>query len=335
MKNKIVVLIVLILFACIFLSGEMPLVNAATDNDNMKYMDALEEKNDGWIKESGGWHFYKNGKKRDKVAGYYFINSKWYKLSKTGKILKYKTGWHKINKKWYYIKSNGKYYTGWKNIGSKRYYFGNKGKLTEGWFKKGKYEYYQTKKNGIYKNDVVKYKSGKKYYWLNDKGQKYDDELTRYIVDIWLKCIKPGMTKSQKLRAMFDYLAEDHNSRFSYSNSKEYAYEDYTYMGTDGWTRKYAIEMFSSHKGNCYRFACCFGYMAKMLGYESYAVNGVIGRAGKHGWTEVIIDGTRYICDPEMNYMRPKLKMYMQTYESYTNLDGTKATAHSRYKIKF
>jgi hypothetical protein len=295
----------------------------------------ITKKINGWKKESGQWHYYKNSKKISKPAGFYFINSRWYRLSKKGSIVKFKTGWRKINKAWYYVKSNGKYYTGWKNIGSKKYYFGAKGKLTEGWFKKGKYEYYQTVKKGIYKNDVVKYKTGKKYYWLNDKGQKYDDKLTRYVVKIWVKCIKPNMTKKQKLRAMFDYLAEDHNSRFTYSNSKEYVVEDYSYMGTNGWTKKYALEMFSSGNGNCYRFACCFGYMAKMLGYDAYAVNGVIGKGGKHGWTELVIDGTRYICDPEMNYMLPQLNMYMQTYASYTNLKGMKATAHKRYKIKF
>jgi hypothetical protein len=279
-----------------------------------------------------------NGKRVSKKAGYYFISNKWYKLASSGKIQSHKSAWHKINNKWYYIKSNGKYYTGWKTIGGKKYYFaGKKGKLTEGWFENGGYEYYQTKKQGIYKNDVVKDKSKNQYFWLNDKGQKYDDELTRYFVKIWVDRSTPSMTKSEKLWAFYYYFAEGWNSRFSY-DSERYALEDW-YARRDGFSKstskKFALEMLKSRKGDCYRWALCFGYMARMLGYDAYIVSGTLGPTVHHGWTEIHMDGKVYVCDPEVQYKNSWLNLYMQTYSSYVGSGGRKIYAKARYKISF
>jgi glucan-binding YG repeat protein len=296
-------------------------------------------KNTGWYKvDNKMLYIKKNGTRVDKKAGFYLINNKWYKLAKSGKILAHKDGWQQINGKWYYITSKGTYYTGWKNIGDKRYYFdGKNGNLTEGWFTNGGYEYYQTVKEGIHKNDVVKYKTGNVYYWLNDKGQKYDDELTRYFVKIWVDRSKESMTRSEKLWAFYYYFAEGWNSRFSY-DSEKYALEDW-YARRDGFSKstskKFALEMLQSRKGDCYRWALCFGYMVRMLGYDAYIVSGTLGPTVHHGWTEIHMDGKTYVCDPEVQYKNSWLNLYMQTYDSYVGSGGRKIHAKAKYKIEF
>ena len=59
---------------------------------------------------------------------------------------------------------------------------------------------------------------------------------------------------------------------------------------------------FDHHKGNCYVMACTFYRMAKMLGYECYAISGYVparrGGMTPHSWTEIIEDGKIYVYDP-------------------------------------
>ena len=59
---------------------------------------------------------------------------------------------------------------------------------------------------------------------------------------------------------------------------------------------------FDHHKGNCYVMACTFYRMAKMLGYECYAISGYVparrGGMTPHSWTEIIEDGKTYVYDP-------------------------------------
>ena len=89
-------------------------------------VNAVEAVKNGWVKESGGYKYYKNGKAY--------------------------TGWHKMGKAegekkehWSYFGKNGIVYTGWKKMGKAEgektehwCYFGSNGWLRTGWVQLGK-----------------------------------------------------------------------------------------------------------------------------------------------------------------------------------------------------
>ena len=60
------------------------------------------------------------------------------------------------------------------------------------------------------------------------------------------------------------------------------------------WTGEYAMQLYTSGEGNCYRYASAFAYLVSGLGYEARVVTGEIGarRGGTnpHGWAEVKFD---------------------------------------------
>lgn len=299
-----------------------------------------DKKLDGWIEQKGKWLYYKNGvvqkKKADwykiqgiylylkadgtrvsKAKGYYFIGDKWNNLSAEGKILSCTEGWQKISKKWYYIKKDGKYLSGWKTVSGKKYYFGKQGLMTDGWVKVGKEKYYQKKDKGLYKNAVLKDASDGKYYYVDGTGKRVDNKLTKELVKVYRKCTKETMTKEQKLRAMYLYLGETNNSRFRY----ERRYDDKQYIGKGTWTSDFAYQILSTKKGNCYRFACAFGYMAKMLGYDVYVNPGQCharrGGLTPHCWVEIKMNGTTYVYDPELQFAGSASDLYQKTYKTY------------------
>lgn len=294
----------------------------------------LQEKKAGWYKIKNKYYYLKaDGSRVEKEKGFYYIGNKWCYLSNSGEKLSKSTGWYKVSKKWYYIKSNGSYYSGWKKISGKKYYFGSKGVCTNGWVKVGKTKYYQTKEKGLYKNAVLKDSSNGKYYYVNENGKRIDNKITKQLVKVYRACTKDSMSKEQKLYAMYMYLAtpKTKNKHFRYKRR----YDDYKYIGKSGWTADYAYQLLSTGKGNCYRFACSFGYFAKMLGYDSYVqvgkCTGIRGGFTPHSWVEIRMNGKTYVYDPELQFAGAASDLYKKTYSTNpVTLKKGKA-----YKIKF
>ena len=114
------------------------------------------------------------------------------------------------------------------------------------------------------------------------------------------------------LRSAFDYV-----SSFSYIKGSEHSSRDPHYL-PESTTIAYAKEMLTNRGGNCYRFASLFNWMARGLGYDSKVVQGWVpsyseGRAA-HGWTEIEINGTKYIFDADNAKFYPSVNWYMRTY---------------------
>ena len=68
------------------------------------------------------------------------------------------------------------------------------------------------------------------------------------------------------------------------------------------WTKAYALEGFFTGRGNCYRYATTFGYLARELGYNVRICTGqcTASKGGwtPHGWAEIEApDGTWKIYD--------------------------------------
>lgn len=106
-----------------------------------------------------------------------------------------------------------------------------------------------------------------------------------------------SMTKSQKLRACWNYVVS--GSNFSY-------WPKYPDTSKTGWQRSTALDMLTTRRGNCYSFACAFAALASEIGYSPTVVNGRVSgsRDGasdgltRHCW--VMIGGLYY--DPEAQY---------------------------------
>lgn len=86
---------------------------------------------------------------------------------------------------------------------------------------------------------------------------------------------------------------------------------------TDYTLEWYAEYGFKNGKGNCYVMAAMFCEMARLLGYDIHLISGKVplkdGTWGPHSWTEVNVDGTVYICDPDFAHETGK-NGYMITY---------------------
>ena len=263
---------------------------------------------DGWTKKGSTWHFF----------------------DEKGNEVKKAAGWYQIDKKWYYIKKNGTTYVGWNKIGKKKYYFQKQGTIRTGLQKIGGGLYYQTKEKGICTSAYVTV--GKKRYHADATGKCKIDRLWNLLQQAYAKNVKSDMSKEQKLRAMYMYLATKHenNKNFVY----ERRYDDNQYIGKSGWTADYAYYMLSKKKGNCYRFACTFAYFAKMLGYDSYVrVGEITSRSGgmtPHGWVEIKQGGQTYVYDPEMQFAGG-YDLYQKTYSTYP----MKLNKGKLYKINY
>lgn len=98
-------------------------------------------------------------------------------------------------------------------------------------------------------------------------GAARDDFQTRLKIKIMQTAaliMNDGMSKSQKLRACWSYLA---GGGFSYAVK-------YPNFSVSGWQRRTAYDMLSTHTGNCYGFACAFAALAEEAGYQPYIVCG-------------------------------------------------------------
>ena len=60
----------------------------------------------------------------------------------------------------------------------------------------------------------------------------------------------------------------------------------------------YADYGFSHGHGPCFCMAAMFAEMAKTMGYDCKQVHGTLSQY-VHSWTELTLNGTTYICDPD------------------------------------
>lgn len=281
----------------------------------------------GKLKKFTGFYKGKYYVKSNRYSGkaFYKINGKYlYKISKSGAAGKYvknksKSGYYKkavdnkcylvaystgkiksftgAYKKKYYVDS--KPYKGWRMIGKKNvYYYKNGSRLRN------------TKVNGI---------------TLDANGAASGN--IHKLVPIQAKCIvamvtNDSMSKSEKLRAAFDYLQEN----FYSTNHPRMPH----YTGMD-WAYVYAYDMFGPRNGgNCMSWAAAFAFLAAACGYDSvYACN------TGHSWTEV--DGLVY--DPEW-YHDTNDKIYAYSYNAHTYcpysgvFSAVKSNPYMRVKVK-
>ena len=219
---------------------------------------------------------------------------------------------------------NGKLAQGGINVNGNTLYF-DKGRIRSGYQTiDGKTYYYgpdgQIRKNGIVgnssdgycyadKNGVIDFSyrgavTSNGVDWIVEDGKAYkvsdsDDRTLFRAMKLVAKVTNSSMSKSQKLRACFDYL--QNNDDYIEMNPR---IPDYTGMD---WMIVYANDIFVDERGNCLSYAAAFAYMAKAIGYKNvYGCN-----SGGHGWAE--IEGRIY--DPEWGMHRFNYSYYGMSYD--------------------
>ncbi len=178
------------------------------------------------------------------------------------------------------------------------YFYNSKGKL----LKKGVVGssalgyYYADSKGKIDLNYCgVAKKDGKSWNVICGKATKVVTEKDKTLcraLKVINKITTADMTKSEKLRICYDYVAktyDEYNPRIPHFHGKD-------------WEIIYANDIFVGGGGNCFSFGSAFAFIAKGIGYENvYACN-----SGGHGWAEV--NGKVY--DPERSRWDKKSDFY-------------------------
>ena len=132
-------------------------------------------------------------------------------------------------------------------------------------------------------------------YSKNGRYTSGDEALDAYVAKALSELTDPGKTREELLRIVYLHVKNDF----------KYRVRNYYDSGATGWEIGEALTMFETGKGNCYNYAGMFWALSRGLGYDTYVFSGTQGlQYTPHAWSEILMDGHWYICDPEleMNY---------------------------------
>ena len=199
------------------------------------------------------------------------------------------TGSHKIGKKVYVFDEQGKLLKNRKNklvtVYGKKYYMATKaGNPKTGYFVYRNNLYYADSKGRCYQ----KRSREKGKYYFTEKGyakKNIDTSLKIQALKTISRVTTSKMSKSQKLKACWDYLVDRKSFRYAGSDPN---------LKKKGWYKETALRMLETRSGNCYSFACAFAALAKELGYKNIKL--LVGY--DHCW--VTINGKHY--DPQAHF---------------------------------
>ena len=194
----------------------------------------------------------------------------------------------------YYYNEQGKKAKGLVTVKGKKYYFDSKGIQRKGWRQvKNKYYFFrQANGSGGYMmksatvNGIRLKKNGAASY---NSAQLRKLKLMVFASNEADRCTNNKMTKSQKLKAVF-------NRAVSYGYGA-----DTNFFGGSSWDVHYGEIMLYRKRADCFGFGCAFAYLANAVGYKAYAVS-----SGGHGWAEV--NGRVY--DPDWAKVTGKINLY-------------------------
>lgn len=167
----------------------------------------------------------------------------------------------------------------------------------------GSQKTYYSKKGTLVTNQITGNKK-EGYYYVDTTGVKITDTAVKYAVKFVRANTKTTDSKKTKLKKCYNYLWRHYKYSRIYASSTSRALNP---EAAD--MKKIANEMFKSKRGNCHRYAACFAYIARVIGYDSkVAVGSISGRRGgmtPHGWAMVCYNKTGneyqwYLCDPDM-----------------------------------
>ena len=284
-------------------SGSMVKGWVTTNNGRRYYLDPITgAMNTGWLDIDGKTYFFNpsgtmqtnwgtidgkrylfNSNSGSMVKGWVSTSDgrRYYLDPETGVMY---TGWLTLNEKTYFFNPSGALQVGFGTIDGTRYYFTNDGLSSEtGLFPDG--QYYSYIVNGIFDptyNGMASISGYSKSY-----------KVTNGRVSAYL--IPPTATLANRADQILNSVGWNLRAAFNWCVMQ---YETYTTGGERG-TAYYANYGMNNHRGNCYCMAASFVVLARELGYEAIQISGYVAGTYIHSWTEVKVDGTYYVFDPD------------------------------------
>gem|GEM_PF-1679547 len=194
----------------------------------------------------------------------------------------------------------------------RKYLISKSGTSLRGWQTYGGHLYYFSKKNGSMQHDKTIDK-----IMLADNGRAVmtlDASVKYKAINMLDKSSSRTASKSDRLLAAYNYLSSKNN--FGYDLV-------YPNLNDKSWIKKYANQMLSTRKGNCYGFACTFAALADALGYKPEVITTRVRGRRDHqsdGFTRhaiVRINGLYY--DPELKWAGTKINLFATSYYPLTH----------------
>ncbi|NLQ12293.1 hypothetical protein HGI81_00260 [Olsenella sp. KGMB02461] len=252
----------------------------------------------GWVWVGSHWYYlYPSGAM---ATGWVWDGSHWYYLTESGAMA---TGWLKLGDTWYYLTGSGAMATGWVWVGSHWYYLYPSGAMATGWQRVGGV-WYLLEDSGAMRAGQWVHEEGR-WYYLKPSGAM-DNYANSELHDTMESIIvtKLGGHTDGALKRAYDYVAS-------------FPYQKGSTNPTGDWSGPFALEMYRNGRGNCYRYASLFCWLARGLGYsiDVHAGSVMLSRGpAVHGWTELYLNGQTYVVDPDMQHAYPNRNFYMTTY---------------------
>ena len=281
----------------------------------------------GFAENANGWWYCNKGKVNfsitDVINGTIDGKTAWWNVKKN-KVTAGPTV-AKNSNGWWYINNDGyvdfTYYGFAQNENG--WWYCNKGKVNfsvtdviNGTID-GKKAWWNVKKNKVTAGPTAS-KNSNGWWYINNKGY-VDFTYCGFVKNEngWWYChngrvdfskgdkssLDPSATPSQvKARATLTKTGPNLRAAFNYSAGLTYKNRSLRAPSGVSHVEYYANYGFTNKYGNCYVMAATFCRMARELGYECYLVEGWVPKRGggvtAHGWTEIVINGTTYVCDP-------------------------------------
>lgn len=214
-----------------------------------------------------------------------------------------KNSWLEVFGLKYHLDANGYIQVGMTEIDGKTYYLYPEGTIATGWLQLPDGLYF------FHADGTMAVSTTVGSYEIGSDGKAISNSPLAQVVNTIISAVTTSeMTSDEKLRACYQWVLDN----CSYSRSYETPSGD--------WTGSYALEMLTTGKGNCYRYAAGFAYLAKGLGYDTRVVTGTIkaarGGVTPHGWVEINIGGQWYVFDAEMQDAKG-YDLFCKTYKNY------------------
>lgn len=135
-----------------------------------------------------------------------------------------------------------------------------------------------------------------------------DEELDGYVAEILVQLMEDSPEDAGDRMLMLRHVYDYAMSNFHYVGRG-------SHFDGDGWEYVDAKTMLETGKGDCYNYAAGFTVLARGLGFPANVIlSSLDSPENLHAWTDIVIDDTPYIFDPQME-KNFKDNRYMLTYK--------------------
>ncbi len=283
----------------------------------------------GWKEEGIGWYGLIRYLKQPVDGGFTYFDQE------DNKTL---AGWNSFDAATFYMDPNNanKCATGSYQIDGKYYLFNDEGHLQRGNVEYQGERYFLDAGTGEALTGFTLLEPSQadghyRYVYLDDTGKAVRNQSVNGM-EFDGSGYKTNLTPDEAIQIealeVLDSCGHDLGAAFDWT-AKNIAYKHYNpeyFAANPGMSREqtYALVGFQQRVGNMYVYAQVYAELAKALGYQAKMVPGYIkttsGKA-EHAWVEIVVDGKKYICDPEM-YAKadgfPRNYCYMQPADKTT-----------------